>query len=53
MGAVEVPVRSRIPAAPGCDGAAGPATLDALPPLGEFYANLRAGALSLAIVEGQ
>jgi aminoglycoside phosphotransferase (APT) family kinase protein len=37
----------------GHDGAAAPATLDAMPPLGEFYSKLRAGALSLATGEGQ
>ena len=37
----------------GCDGAAGPATLDTVPPLGEFYAKMRAGALSVTTREGQ
>jgi hypothetical protein len=34
-------------------GAAVPETLDAVPPLAEFYQKLRSGALSLATGEGR
>ncbi|MEO8479995.1 MAG: phosphotransferase [Gemmatimonadota bacterium] len=37
----------------GHDGTAEPATLEAVPPLGEFYSKLQAGVLSLATGEGR
>ena len=37
----------------GCDGTAGPVSLDGVPPLGEFYAKMRSGALSVTTGEGQ